>query len=68
MTEITSDSDRENSDKETSDEGNSDKEASYEKNSDEENWKIFLKFFFLYIKMTNNFHKKNKEKLKKKST
>ena len=70
MIEITSDSDRENydkenSDKETSDEGNSDKETSDEKYSDKENWKIFKKNFFLYIKMTYNFHKKKQRKAQK---
>ena len=63
--EIYSDSDREssdeeNSDKETFDEETSDEENSDEKNSNEENY-----FFFLCIKMINNFYQKTKKSLKK---
>ena len=54
----------------TSDEENSDKENFDEETSDEENSdkKFLMKkknLFFLYIKMKNNYYKKDKEKFQK---
>ena len=53
-----SDSNRENSDEE-----NSNKESLDEENQKKKN---LFKFFFLYIKMTNNYYQNNKKSFKKK--
>ena len=74
--EVSSDSDRENFNEENFDEENSDKETSGEKVlvkklpmkkiKNKKTDKIFLKFFSIYIKMTNNYYKKKTKKSFKK--
>ena len=59
--EISSDSHGGNSDKENSDKKTFDEETTDEEDSDEE----FFFFSFLYIKMTNNYYQKTKEKFQK---
>ena len=58
--EISSDSHGGNSDKENSDKKTFDEETTDEEDSDEEFF-----FSFLYIKMTNNYYQKTKEKFQK---
>ena len=60
--EISSDSHGGNSDKENSDKKTFDEETTDEEDSDEEFF-----FSFLYIKMTNNYYQKTKEKFQKKA-